>query len=58
MKARRILSARFGDPYQISRTWLAKVRDGAPIKSGDGEALQDLADDLRIVRLPWKRRDD
>ncbi len=39
MKARRILSQRFGDPYQISRTWLAKVRNGAPIKSGDGEAL-------------------
>ncbi len=51
MKARRILSERFGDHYQISRTWLAKVRDGAPIKSGNGDALQDLADDLENCQI-------
>eukprot|EP00795_Rhopilema_esculentum_P008763 gene8763-biopygen9751 len=42
---------RFGDAYKVSRTWLTKVMDGAQIRPGDGEALQDLADDLESCEI-------
>ena len=50
-QAKKILSERFGDAYKVSRTWLTKIMDGAQIRPGDGEALQDLADDLESCEI-------
>lgn len=47
VKARQLLTQRFGNEYQISEAWVKKVTEGAVIKSNCGESLQELADDLR-----------
>ena len=51
LQAKKILSERFGGAYKISRTWIKKITDGAQIKPGDGDALQDLADELESCEI-------
>ena len=51
LQAKKILSERFGGAYKISRTWMTKIMDGAQIKPGDGDALQDLADELESCEI-------
>ena len=46
MSAKKILAEHFDDAYQVSKSWLAKVTNGPPIKPGDKEGLQELAADL------------
>ena len=36
----------FGDTYEILKLWMTKVSHGLPIKPGNQEGLQELADDL------------
>jgi hypothetical protein len=45
-KARKLLRERFGNDYTISEAWVRKVTECAPIRSNDGESLQDYADDV------------
>ena len=51
LQAKKILSERFGGAYKLSRTWIKKITDGAQIKPGDGDALQDLADELESCEI-------
>ena len=51
LKAKRLLFERFGGAYKISSSWLAKISDGPQIKANDGEALQDLADDIESCEI-------
>ena len=54
LKAKQLLSDRFGEAYKISTKWLAKVSEGSQIRPGDGEALQELADDLESCEITLK----
>ena len=54
LKAKQLLFERFGGAYRVSSSWLAKVAHGPQIKSNDGEALQDLADDLENCEIVLK----
>ena len=49
-RARELLKSRFGNEYQISQCWIEKIVEGALVKSGDGVALQELADDARMCK--------
>ena len=51
LQAKKILSERFGGAYKISRTWIKKITDGAQIKPGDGDTLQDLVDELESFEI-------
>ena len=51
LQAKKILSERFGGACKISSTWMKKIMDGAQIKPGDGDALQDLADELESCEI-------
>ena len=46
-EAKKLLVERFGDKFKVTNSWIRKVSDGAVIKAGDREALQDLADFLK-----------
>ena len=54
LKAKQLLFERFGGAYRVSSSWLAKVAHGPQIKSNDGEALQDLVDDLENCEIVLK----
>ena len=54
VNARKILAERFGDAYRVSKSWLTKVSNGPPIKPGDKEGLQELADDLLNCEITLK----
>ncbi|MCP4798391.1 MAG: hypothetical protein GY893_00405, partial [bacterium] len=54
LKAKKLLSDRFGGAYKVSNKWLAKVSEGSQIRPGDGEALQELADDLESCEITLK----
>ena len=54
LKARQLLNDRFGGAYKVSNKWLAKVSEGNQIRPGDGEALQELADDLESCEITLK----
>ena len=53
-EAKRLLSERFGDKYKVTTCWITKVSDGPVLKSGDREALLDLADDLENCEITLK----
>ena len=54
MNAKKILAERFGDAYRVSKSWLTRVSNGPPIKPGDKEGLQELADDLLNCEITLK----
>ena len=49
--AKRLLAERFGDKYKVTKAWICKIADGPAVKSGDREALLDLADDLQSCEI-------
>ena len=51
LQAKKILSERFGGAYKVSRTWMTKIMDGAQIRPGDGDGLQELADELESCEI-------
>ena len=53
-EAKRLLLERFGDKYKVTTSWITKVSDGPVLKSGDREALLDLADDLENCKITLK----
>ena len=52
--AKRMLAARFGDVFKVSKSWVDKVSNGLIIKLGDREALQELVDDLESCEITLK----
>ena len=54
LEPKQLLSDRFGGAYKVSTKWLAKVSEGNQIRPGDGEALQELADDLESCEITLK----
>ena len=54
LEPKQLLSDRFGGAYRVSTKWLAKVSEGNQIRPVDGEALQELADDLESCEITLK----
>ena len=50
-EARRLLSTRFGNDYEISEAYVNKLVTGPTIGNNDVAALQDFADDVRSCAL-------
>ena len=48
-RARQLLKARFGNEYIISDAWVKKVTEGPIVKTNCGNAIQEIADDLRVA---------
>ena len=44
----------FGDACRVSKSWLTEVSNGPPIKPGNKEGLQELADDLLNCEINLK----
>ncbi len=50
-EARKLLKERFGDPFVIAHAWIDKVTSNNCIKDDDFQAIQDLADELRVCHI-------
>ena len=46
-EARKLLTERFGDKYNITKSWMDKILHRTQLRPNDPDALQDFADDLR-----------
>ena len=53
-EAKRLLSERFRNKCKVTTCWIKKVSDSPVLKSGDREALLDLADDLDNCKITLK----